>query len=58
MAERNADVPPTSRIEFRMGVNVGDVVVEDRRERETTGRKEKQPAGGTPGSSIRAIGMG
>src|SRR5713101_5219906 len=29
MAERNADVPPTSRIEFRMGVNVGDVVVED-----------------------------
>src|SRR5437588_1744843 len=29
MAERNADVPLTSRIEFRMGVNVGDVVVED-----------------------------
>jgi adenylate cyclase len=29
MAERNADVPPISRIEFRMGVNVGDVVVED-----------------------------
>jgi adenylate cyclase len=29
MAERNADVPPTSRIEFRMGINVGDVVVED-----------------------------
>jgi class 3 adenylate cyclase len=29
MAERNTDVPPTSRIEFRIGVNVGDVVVED-----------------------------
>ena len=29
MAERNADVPSTSRIEFRIGVNVGDVVVED-----------------------------
>jgi adenylate cyclase len=29
MADCNADVPPTSRIEFRMGVNVGDVVVED-----------------------------
>jgi adenylate cyclase len=29
MHERNADVPPTSRIEYRMGVNVGDVVVED-----------------------------
>src|SRR5882672_11811622 len=25
MAERNADAPPASRIEFRMGVNVGDV---------------------------------
>jgi TolB-like protein/class 3 adenylate cyclase len=29
VAERNADVPPTDRIEFRMGINVGDVVVED-----------------------------
>jgi adenylate cyclase len=29
MAERNADVPQTNRIEFRMGVNVGDIVVED-----------------------------
>jgi TolB-like protein/class 3 adenylate cyclase len=29
MAERNADVPPTDRIEFRMGINVGDVVVEN-----------------------------
>src|SRR4051794_2146027 len=29
MAERNADVSPTSPIEFRMGVNVGDVLVED-----------------------------
>jgi adenylate cyclase len=28
-AERNADVPPTSRIEFRIGINVGDIVVED-----------------------------
>ena len=31
MAERNADVPPTSRIEFRIGINVGDVVVGGRR---------------------------
>jgi adenylate cyclase len=29
MAERNADVPSTSRIEFRIGVHQGDVVVED-----------------------------
>ena len=29
MAERNATVPQDERIEFRMGLNVGDVVVED-----------------------------
>jgi TolB-like protein/class 3 adenylate cyclase len=29
MAERNADAPPTNRIEFRIGINVGDVVVEN-----------------------------
>jgi adenylate cyclase len=29
MAERNASVPQSDRIEFRMGLNVGDVVVED-----------------------------
>jgi class 3 adenylate cyclase len=29
MAERNATVPPDERIEFRMGLNVGDIVVED-----------------------------
>jgi TolB-like protein/class 3 adenylate cyclase len=28
MAERNAEVPPASRIEFRMGINVGDVIIE------------------------------
>jgi adenylate cyclase len=29
MADRNAGVPQDERIEFRMGLNVGDVVVED-----------------------------
>jgi len=29
MAERNATVPTDKRIEFRVGINVGDVVVED-----------------------------
>src|ERR1700693_2347332 len=29
MAERNAVVPGDDRIEFRIGINVGDVVVED-----------------------------
>jgi TolB-like protein len=29
MAERNATVPPDKRIEFRIGINMGDVVVEE-----------------------------
>jgi adenylate cyclase len=29
MRDRNADVPPDRRIEFRIGVNLGDVIVED-----------------------------
>ena len=29
MTERNAGVPPDNRIEFRIGINVGDIVVED-----------------------------
>src|SRR6185295_5402648 len=28
MRERNADVPAESRIEFRIGINVGDVIVD------------------------------
>ena len=30
MAERNADVPPDRRIEFRMGINIGDIIREGR----------------------------
>src|SRR5260370_38004995 len=30
MAESNAPLPPNRRIEFRIGINVGDIVVEDR----------------------------
>ena len=29
MRERNADVPDDRRIEFRIGVNLGDIIVED-----------------------------
>ena len=29
MAERNADLPRERRIEFRIGINVGDVIIED-----------------------------
>ena len=28
MAERNADVPQEKRIEFRMGINVGDIIID------------------------------
>ncbi len=30
MLERNAGVPPAKRIEFRIGVNLGDVIIEGR----------------------------
>ena len=30
MAERNADVPPDRRIEFRIGLNFGDIIVDDK----------------------------
>jgi adenylate cyclase len=30
MVERNADVPPERRIEFRMGINVGDIIKDGR----------------------------
>jgi len=29
MVQRNADVPPNNRVEFRLGVNVGDVIEDD-----------------------------
>jgi adenylate cyclase len=29
MVDRNADVPPEHRIEFRIGINLGDVIVEE-----------------------------
>jgi hypothetical protein len=30
MAERNVDVPPDRRIEFRMGINLGDIIKDGR----------------------------
>ena len=29
MVEPNADVPPEDRIEFRIGINVGDIIADD-----------------------------
>src|SRR5258707_8225597 len=31
MAEQNIDVPQVKRIEFRIGIHVGDIIIEDRR---------------------------
>jgi adenylate cyclase len=30
MAERNAQIPPEQRIEFRIGLNVGDIIIDDK----------------------------
>ena len=30
MAERNAEVPAERRIEFRIGLNVGDIIIDDK----------------------------
>ena len=30
MAERNAEIPPKRRIEFRIGLNVGDIIIDDK----------------------------
>jgi adenylate cyclase len=30
IAERNAEVPPERRIEFRIGLNVGDIIIDDK----------------------------
>ena len=52
MAERNAAVPPEKRIEFRIGINLGDVIAEERRHfrrrgqrRGAAGRRWPSPAG-------------
>src|SRR4029077_15260295 len=29
MTERNADVPPERRIEFRIGINLGDIIIDE-----------------------------
>src|SRR5450830_1991504 len=36
MAERNAAVPEERRIEFRIGINVGDIIIDENRSEEHT----------------------
>ena len=48
MRERNADVPEERRIEFRIGINLGDIIVDEndiyrrRRQRRGAARKHRQ----------------
>ena len=46
MIERNAGVAPERRIEFRVGVHLGDVVEESRRRPDGRRRQYRRPAGG------------
>ena len=41
MVERNAEVPQEKRIEFRVGINLGDIIIEDR-----CGDTLSEPCGG------------
>ena len=53
MAERNAATPPDKRIEFRIGINLGDVIVEERRHLRRRG--ERRGASGGPGRARRDL---
>ena len=44
MVERNAGVPPEKRIEFRVGIHLGDVVEEVRRRSHGRRRKHRRAA--------------
>ena len=46
MVERNAGVPPERRIEFRVGIHLGDVVEESRRRSDGRRRQYRRAAGG------------
>ena len=63
MAERNSDVPRDRRIEFRVGINLGDIIIDEsehiRRRRQCrrtprspgrSGRELCQPDGARPGT--------
>ena len=46
MIERNAGLPPERRIEFRIGIHLGDVVEESRRRPDGRRRQYRRAAGG------------
>jgi hypothetical protein len=52
VAERNADVPPDQRIEFRIGVDLGDVIIED--DDKSTSRRGLKRSPSPAGSVCRA----
>ena len=53
MAERNAGVPQERRIEFRIGINLGDIMVDGRRHLRR--RRQRRGAAGGPGRAGRHL---
>ena len=59
MARRNADVPPARWMQFRIGINLGDVIVEDeryfrrRRQRRGAAGRLAEPGGICVSSAVR-----
>ena len=49
MAEREADTPEDQRIRFRIGINLGDVILEDGRSLRRR-RQHRRPPGGAGGA--------
>src|SRR6516164_1050244 len=57
MATRNAKIPPERRIEFRMGINLGDIIVEDGDIFGDGGQYRRPPRGiGRAGRDLRQSG--
>src|SRR5271170_3067752 len=54
MLERNADIPSDKRIDFRAGINIGDVIVDGRY---LWRRRQHRRADGEPGRTRRHSGL-
>ena len=55
MIERNAGLPPERRIEFRVGIHLGDVVEESRRRSDGRRRQYRRATGGHLPSPARSV---
>ena len=55
---RNAGLPEERRMEFRIGVNLGDVVEEGEKRKDLRGRREYRGPGGRAGGAGRGVSLG